>query len=553
MSMELNGFTSNLEASYSYHNYVLTFILISLFLPCSLLAEQNRCEVLYKLSFSDAKIINAELIPTGEHSLPDGTIFLAPAFCKVEGQSHPTTDSDIKFEIWMPVSGWTGRYYQVGFGGFSGGIYYPELKRMLLMGNAVAATNDGHEDSVISANWALGHPEKLVDWGYRGMKATRNIAKSVIEAFYKKAPNYSYFTGCSGGGRYGLVAAQRYPEDWDGIISGAPAANLTGLFTNFANIQHTLNSKKATYIAPNKLPAIQDAAISSCDRKANVINGIATDPRHCNFKPEILKCRNKENNQCLTSLQIDSVKRIVEGIDEPEKLAGFEPTLAKSWYSKSWGYMISSNPKEIIQLQMSQSFFSNIIYENQEWTLEDFDTEHAYKSIRNKMVLGQPVRKILNATSTDLNALRRRKGKILMYVGWGDSAVPPRSVINYYNSVQEAMGVEKTQEFFKLFMVPGMGHCWGGEVPSSFGQPYRPPGVLDNREDNIIRTLEDWVEKDIVPRKIIATEYVNDNPKEGVVSTNLLCPYPEVAVYEGSGPFNQADSFSCSLVSEAEN
>ena len=542
-----NNILLNTTKRPGYYDYLFYILLSLLFIPGWVAAKQNHCQSITKLNLPDTEITIAEFIPAGDYKVTNGTTFQAPEFCRVEGRIHPTADSDIKFEVWMPLSNWTGRYYQIGNGGFAGEIYYSGFKKLLQQGNAVAGTDTGHQDSPLSAQWALGHPEKVIDYGYRSLKVTSDNVKALIKAFYKRPPEYSYFTGCSGGGRQALTVAQRYPEDWDGIIAGAPPTNFTGLFTSFANNQHVLNNAPDSYITPNKLPTIQQAALSSCTAQAKVINGIATDPRYCFFNPEVLACQGEENDQCLTAAQLESTKHIIQGPRNSKTgevlIAGFEPTLAETWTD----YIAQQNPISALQFPFATNFFAYMVYGNADWKLTNFDLEHAQDAIKNKTIAGKPLPAVLNATNIDLSRFEKRKGKMLMYLGWGDNSISPRSGIAYYEDVRNKMGAQQTQKFFRLFMAPGMTHCLGGPGPNSFGQPFDSLASSHNEENNIIRALESWVEKGVTPEKLIATKYVNDKPQEGVAATGLLCPYPQIAVYQGEGSQNQATNFSCQI------
>ena len=528
-----------------FSKYILYILFVMLCFSKSAFATKENCQSMAQLKLPNTKIIQAEYVSAGDYTISEDKHFEMPEFCRVVGRSRPTSDSDIKFEVWMPVHEWTGRYYQIGNGGFAGELYYAAMRSQLLLGNAVAATDTGHQDSPFSAQWALGHPEKVIDYGYRSLKITSDKARQLIQAFYGALPQYAYYLGCSGGGRQALVAAQRFPKDWDGIIAGAPPIDFTALLTSFANTQHVLSSHGSrSYISPDKLPAIQRAALLTCNDRANVVNDIATNPQYCLLEPDTLSCKGDENNQCLTALQVNSLSNIITGPKNPNTgevlIAGYEPALAETWGE----YISRYNPADAAQVYFATGFFAHMVYDNPDWKLEDFDLKNAWAAINNKTIAGEALRDVLNATNANLSPFHQRKGKILMYLGWGDSSVPPRSGIRYYERVMDEVGAQRTQEFFRLYMAPGMTHCAGGPGPNSFGQFFDPLNTSD-KQDELILALEAWVEEGRAPKEIVATKYISDNPRLGVVSTGLLCPHPQVAVYQNKSRRTKAENYLC--------
>ncbi len=523
-------------------------VLLAFFLSACVHTGENQCEDLARVAIPDTEIALAESIPAGDFKAPDGKVYQVPAFCRVHGIARPSADSEINFEVWLPLAEWSGRYYQLGSGGFSGIIEYQHLAGSLRMNNVVAVTDDGNKRTNFvfpMADWALNQPEKIVDYGYRAVTATTVGAKTLVNAFYRKAPDFSYFAGCSGGGRQALMQAQRYSHEWDGIIVGAPA-NKTELFTLHAHIQSTLNATSGSYITQAKLPAIQRAALASCDANAHVINGIANDPRACSFKAADLLCEAEETDECLNASQVEALQLIMDGLTDPQTgeqlYPGFEPTTAEDW-----GYfMATEDPLKSYQIGLANGFFQNMVYDDPDWDFRSFDLEHALKSIENKKIAGYPLEFVLNSDDTNLSELANRKGKILMYFGWAEEAIPPRAGIDYYEGVSESLGAERMPDFFRLFMAPGMGHCTYGPGPYAIGQPtFGHPGLQDDPEHSIARAMEAWVEKGIAPEKLIAAKYTNDNPDEGVEATQPLCAYPKVPVYTGSGSTMEAANFVC--------
>src|SRR5262252_6596964 len=263
------------------------------------------CEGLAELKLPDTTITAAQSVAMGAFAPPTGSAAFykeLPAFCRVAGVIKPTNDSEIKFEVWMPNANWNGRFQGVGNGGFAGSISYIGLAGALARGYATASTDTGHSGS--DAKWALGHPEKIVDYGHRAIHEMTEKAKLIVKALYGEGPKRSYFASCSNGGRQALMEAQRYPDDYDGIIAGAPANAFTQILTGFAwNMQATLNDP-ASYIQAKKLKAIEAAALVACDARDGVTDGVLDDPTKCGFDPAVLLCKGAETDDCLTEKQV---------------------------------------------------------------------------------------------------------------------------------------------------------------------------------------------------------------------------------------------------------
>ena len=284
------------------------------------LSAQQPCEKLAGLKLSHTAIASAALVAEGP--LPGATApgnapaIIVPARCVVKAVAKPTSDSEIKFEVWLPAAGWNGKYQQVGNGGWAGTIPAAAMVEPLRRGYATAGTDDGHEGGA-GASWAVGHPEKLIDFGYRAVHETSVQAQAIIRAFYGKDPSYSYFVGCSDGGREALMEAQRYPEDFAGIIAGSPANFWSHLFTGFIWNEQALLKDPASSIPPGKLPAIQKAALAACDSLDGVQDGLIEDPRTCHFDPQVMLCKGADSQDCLTAPQILALKKIYAGPTSP--------------------------------------------------------------------------------------------------------------------------------------------------------------------------------------------------------------------------------------------
>lgn len=482
----------------------------------------GSCESLSGLSLKDGAITTAQAVAAGGFSLPAGRGRAAapatdlPAFCRVEATLKPTGDSDIKIELWLPAaSGWNGNFEANGNGGWTGSIAPGTLAEGLKRGFAASMSDLGHEGG--SASFAMGHPEKLVDFGYRAAHEMTVAAKAIAEAYYGRAPKYSYWNGCSAGGRSALMEAQRYPADFDGIVAGSPGLDWTGRSLLAVWIAQASHKDEASYIPPSKYPLIHKAALDACDARDGVKDGIIEDPTRCHFDPKELECKNGDSDSCLTAAQVETARAIYAGASNPRTkqsvVPGFEP-------SSELGWATMGGPQAF---GLGTDLFKFVVYQNPNWDYKtfDFDTGVAQTA---KAENG-----ILNAKDPNLNAFLSRGGKMIQYHGWSDPQIPPESSVNYYKSVLEKIGgSSKVLSNYRLFMVPGMAHCGGGEGTSTF---------------DMLSALEQWVEKGKAPDQIAASRV-----RDGKVDrTRPLCPYPQVAQYKGSGSIDDAANFTCKM------
>ncbi len=525
---------------------LLTLALTALVAPA--LSAQQSCEQLMGLKLAHTSIVSSTLVPEGPFTASSGFGNLppveVPARCVVKGVARPTSDSEIKFEVWLPAAGWNGMYQQAGNGGWAGAIPTQSLISPLRHGYATAATDDGHSSVAPGASWATGHPEKLVDFGYRAVHETGLQAKAIVRAFYGKDPARSYFAGCSDGGREALMEAQRYPQDFDGIVAGAPANNWSRLFAGFVWNEQALLNDPAGNVPPSKLPVIQKAVLSACDALDGVKDGLIEDPRACHFDPAVLTCKAGDNAECLTAPQVEAVRKIYSGPRNPRTGAqifpGYPPGTEAA--PATWSLWIApAQPQAAVQFAFGNSFYADVVFENPKW---DFRTMNFDKDV----ALGdEKGGSILNSTSPDLRAFRAHGGKLIQYHGWGDAAISPLSSIDYYGRVQTMLAKDPgvgVQDFYRLFLVPGMGHCGGGVGPNSFGNVFESGrNATGDPEHDVVSALDRWVEKGKAPDKIIGTGTVVADPSKTL--TRPLCPYPQVAHYKGSGDPNDAANFQC--------
>jgi pimeloyl-ACP methyl ester carboxylesterase len=424
----------------------------------------------------------------------------------------------------------------------------------------VASTDTGHSFDVPDlTDWAVGHPQKVIDFGYRAHKVVSNLARTIITANMATAPKFAYFYGGSNGGRETMMHAQRYPDDFDGYVSEGPAINWSRLAAAWVNTQQALFTDPTSAIASAKLPAIQAAALAQCDAIDGVTDGVIEDPRACHFNAAVLLCTGAETDTCLTAPQITALQRVMDGPRNPTTGArvygGYEPGGVNSpaWVTFITGPAIPGFLNTGFNLWLGTAYFSNLAggagntltYAFQ--TL-NFDTD--VTAAQNHIVMGtETLAAVIDAGSTDLSGVKKRNAKIIMASGWDDPVVPSRSIIEYYESVVSGpafgQSLATTQANFRLFLVPGENHLTGGAGATAYGSIFGQPGVTTDAQHDMVAALEAWVEKGIAPDAVIAAKYVNDDPKAGVARTRPICAYPKLAQYKGTGSTDDAANFSC--------
>jgi len=519
--------------------FLLAALLLAALVACAPIAAHaaapaKDCTALATLKLPDTTITSAAAMPAGAFTPPYGDpVGDLPAFCRVTGILHPTSDSHILFEVWLPENNWNKKFLGVGNGGFAGTIGYGGLAGNLRRGYATAGTDTGHQAEAEDASWAYRHPEKVADFGYRALHLTTDRAKTITAAYYGSSPSKSYFDSCSDGGREALMEAQRYPEDYDGILAGAPANNWTRMVSAGIDVQHAMLADPAAYISSLKLPAITAAVLAACDSVDGLKDGILNDPRQCHFDPAVLQCKAGDALTCLTAPQVATLRKIYSGGDDshgksifPGLMPGDEAGTWKSWITGS-----APGGSNYVQ-----NYFRYMVYDDPAWNGLTANVDQAVAAADARTA------RQLNATDPDLSRFQARSGKLVLYHGWNDPAISPLNTIAYYQSIQSREGEEQAKTFAILYMVPGMGHCAGGPGPSAFGQLGIPSAK--GERFGIFTALEQWVETGKQPAAIIATKYTADKKVE---MTRPLCPYPQVAKYSGTGDQNDADSFSCKL------
>ncbi|AXQ27936.1 tannase/feruloyl esterase family alpha/beta hydrolase [Solimonas sp. K1W22B-7] len=512
-------------------------------------AAVSACDSLGKMQLQNGEVLSVDRVRGGFHldwrsmllGIPG---FSLPPSCRVELRLRPSPQSNVHALVWMPESGWNGRYQGIGNGGFAGSIDTLSLTVALSRGYAVSATDTGHEANDKDGRWALNNPELIKDYGNRAIHETAVAAKAAIKAYYGRAPNYSYFSSGSNGGRQGLMEAQRHPEDYDGILAGCPAADGTALITNMAWVQQQMLIRNPDgWIPPKKLPAVTAATLAACDAIDGLKDGLIDDPRRCPFQPESLRCKGEDRKDCLSDGQIQTLKAIRSGAGGPSgRLLGYDPGNEDGDMWREW--FVGDQPRDSIFYTYALEFNRNLIHSDPAWALENFDVTRDL-AVADRGILGQEY----NATNPDLSRFVARGGKLIMYHGWNDPALPARKTIQYYESVQGRLGADAVQGFARLYLVPGLEHCFGGPGPNSFGQ--LPGGGSGEPGSDINAALTDWVEKGIAPGAIVAAKHKGEfkpllaPPQARPQRTRPLCPYPQVARWTGKGSSDEAANFVC--------
>jgi feruloyl esterase len=441
-----------------------------------------------------------------------------PAYCQVKVTAKPVADSEIKIEIWLPAAAdWNGKFVGTGNGGYSGAIGYGDMRNALQRGYATAGSNTGHDGGDLQ--FGAGHPEKIRDWAYRAIHVMTETARQVVRGYYGKAAAHAYFTGCSTGGHQALMEAQRYPTDYDGIVAGDPGNDRIRLNAGFLWSWLAANKDAASPLPASKLAMINRAVIDACDGLDGVKDGLLGDPRSCRFDPGTLLCKGADEPTCLTAPQVTAVRSIYEGARNPRTSQQIFPGWVRG--SEAPGGRGGWSAYFVGQREPARvDFWRYWVFDNPQWDPRTFDFDRDVASADSKVGF-------IDANNPDLSAFQANKGKLLMYHGWADPVVPPEDGIQYYESAGKAMGgTAKIASFFRLFMVPGMGHCTGGPGPSEF---------------DALGALDRWVTEGVAPQKIVASHSTNG----AVDRTRPLCPHPQVARWTGSGSTDDAANFVC--------
>jgi hypothetical protein len=507
-------------------------------------SRAGTCEELSKLDLPRAEITGAEWV-SPPITLPDpdfGSTVVKVPFCRVMGAVKPTPKSEIRFEVWLPAPGrWNGSYLQNGNGGTAGYIRRFDMTRALDTGFATAATDGGHRGKDLTF---IANRERLIDYAYRAVHETSVLAKQIIQAYYGRPPKHAYFRGASKGGHEGIMSADRFPDDFDGIVAGAPINHFTNFIASLISIDLALK-KEPSRLPREKLLLVNKAVLQACrSQKAVDTDHFLTDSFNCHFDPGALACAGADRPDCLTAQQVEAVRTIYESDLDPitgEIYPGFEPG---SEIAQGVDLNAKDPPKCFgcawsfgTGFYFGKAFFGGAVFDDTGWDGERFDFD------RDMALVNKRLGPIVNATG-DLRAFKARGGKLIMYHGNFDNTVPLRGSLLYYKSLYGG-SLDEIRQFARYFLVPGHAHGLGGPGPNAFGGIDQPSAVPFDAAHDVVAALERWVEHGVAPERIIATKYVNDDPAQGVAMTRPICAYPRLPRYTGSGNPNEASSFVC--------
>jgi feruloyl esterase len=487
----------------------------------------SACSALAKLALPAATITSAESVGAGEYQMPPAVQGLSsrpgmnvagrilsgpnPAFCRVAATLKPTTDSDIKIEVWLPQEGWNGKLLTAGNFGWAGSLMLGGMLTGLEAGYATASTDTGHDGN--GGKFALGHPEKLIDYAYRADHELTVDAKAVIKAFYGKGPTHSYWIGCSLGGLEGLIEAKRFPEDYDGIVAGAPPNPLARFNALQLWPDYLISQQPDRLIPKEKYAMVHQAVLNACASPIGRKQGLVDEPDKCGFDPAQLQCKGEDGPDCLTAPQVYLLQQTYRGPLNPRTKELIFPGPARGTELDMYNFASGEAPSVALDL------FRYVAFQNPDWNWKTMDWDRDVAAAIEKV---GPLMHV----DADLKPFIDRGGKLLFYIGWNDYH-NPEQLIDYYKSVMKSGGGEKARNSLRLFAIPGMGHCMGGAGCDTFDK---------------LGAIDAWVARGEAPQRISAARV-----EEGkIVRTRPLCAYPEVARYKGSGDINDAVSFACS-------
>lgn len=456
------------------------------------------------------------------------------AFCLVKGQARPTGDSLVNFEMWIPDQDWNGKLVATGNGGYSPALSYNDMAYAMRQGYAVLGGDTGHQSADPNEMfWGVGHPEKIKDWGTRSINAITVPGKAILAHLEGKAARRAYYYGCSTGGHQGYAEVQQYPQDFDGVIAGAPGNNRVALNAEFLWRYHSnrVPNTDTRILTSAKASLITQRAIAACDGLDGVTDGVMTDPRACTtavFNVDSLQCAGADAPDCLTTAQVTAAKAIYAGPKNPRTNAQIypgQPVGTESGWPSYWG---GTAP-------VRSDFWALWIFDNPQWDWWTFDYDRDMTFSLAKMG------PLVDQNNADISAFKARGGKLITYQGWADPVVNPLDTIAYYEKVRTQQGSQQaTDDFFRLFLAPGMGHCSGGTGPTVFGNggTQAPNATADN---DLLKALDRWVEQGVAPDAMIASRV----QAGAVTATRPVCAYPKKAVYSGSGSTSEAANFTC--------
>jgi len=502
-------------------------------------SDQERCQALSgKMIAPDMMVLSAAY---EQSTMVDKTAVDVP-MCRIVGLATPTKDSRVGFEVWMPPSStWNGKFQAEGSGGSAGAISPGPMLTALKAGYATMSTDNGHITDPNASNggneqgWALGHPEKMVDFAYRAMHVSTVAAKTLVQRFYGRKASESYFVGCSQGGHHALMEATRYPADFDGIVAGAPAWHWANQMINA-----TWNSR-AALLDPEAL-TLKSAAllnrkvIAACDELDGVKDGVIEDPRQCHFDPASLLCKEGDAaGECLTPAQVAAANAIYGGAKRSDGTPIFQGYArgSEAQWSRIWAGAAPGGS--------SYDFFRYSVFQDKNFKNTGFDYDKDTDRALSAKVVGKETVADVYNVKPDLTRFHAMGHKLIMYHGWADQQISPYASIDFYQQIVAKLGQAKTDQFLKFYMLPGIYHCAGGPGAGNFGAA--GPASAPDAQHDIVTALDEWVRAKNAPTDFIGT-HINEQTKMAD-RTRRICPYPQVAKYKGRGDTNDAANFTC--------
>jgi hypothetical protein len=550
----------------------ISVLLATTALGCASASAASNCSALPGIPLPVSNTtITAQEVPAGTYTAPNGQVFTnLPAFCRIVGVSQPRSTSNIGFEVWMPLTGWNHKYEQVGNGGLAGAIVYSGMAIALQQNYATASTDDGTAGDIPGF---LLDTNKVLDWRLRAVHETSENSQAIVSAFYGTGARHGYFTGCSKGGGEAATEMQLFPNDFDGLVGGATGFystnNLVDQIWNIVNVNGSATNTTPV-LDENALTILHNAVLDACGREEGTLQTdiYLNDPRDCHFDPKVLQCKKGQSSStCLTSAQVTAAKNMYSGIHNPqtgqeifpgephgqEAPPGNAALLNGNLYG--WqGFTPVPAPEFWLGGGLTLPQVGGLVFGNLSYTYADF---FDFNFVTDTAMLNARYGSgpdDYNTINPNVDAFNQRGGKAIFYQGWGDILVNPIAGFQYYDTVIAAQakahntgneeGLDRTKDFFRFFMVPGMGHCFSGPGAWVFNGANNPGNPVDPEHD-VVAAVDRWVEKGIAPDQIIATKYNDDVPANGAAFTRPLCPYPELAQYKGFGNPNDAANFRC--------
>jgi feruloyl esterase len=526
---------------YSFLNILSLFL--RLFVVTQAQSAQTCSDLLTSLNLTS----DVKLILTAPY--PDNTTFLdpyslsypqpapnLPAFCRVYANISTSPTSRTLFEVWLPLNTWNGRYMTVGNGAGSGGVNYPAMGISLRAGFAVASTDAGHNSTGIDGAWESLGPEVAIDFGYRAVHLTTVYAKSITTQFYKTDIKHAYYTGCSSGGKQGLKSVQMFPEDFDGALVGAPAYSWNHLNAYSLHVNSLVaDNSSPSYIPPAQYGFLGAQVSKECDLLDGVADGVISNPRVCNFRTESLLCQYFPANTigCFTPAQVVNLENIYRDYIETNGTYIF-PAFEKG-SEAMWSFTVTGFVWPLIT-----SYYAVQVLNVSDVGFNVFSVNLTVLQLADKLNPGGVI-----ADDPDLQPFFARNGRLLHYHGWADGLIPSRTSIDYYNSVSRNISTDFS-DYYRLFMIPGMGHCAQGPGPWIFNTD--PAGAAADTTADLVNQLLAWVELGVAPDTLLGTKYVNDTGTQGIAFQRPICPYPNTAVWTGQGQWEDPANWKCQFV-----